>query len=221
VCPPDGPPSRASYAPRHVDPLIVVPHRGLEAAKTRLAPVLSPAARADLSRELLTRVLHAVGEAAGARCALVITPDDRLREVTEPLGVRLLVQHGMGLNSGLEEARRLALDERVDVLAVLHGDLPMLTSADIRALLAAVPPPPGVAIAPDRAGTGTNGLAIRPPSAIPFRFGAGSFAAHAAAAADAGASLAVVRRPGLGFDLDTPDDLTGWLALARSAGDAA
>jgi 2-phospho-L-lactate/phosphoenolpyruvate guanylyltransferase len=204
-----------------VDPLIVVPHRGLEATKTRLAPILSPAARADLSRELLTRVLRAVGEAAGARCALVITPDPRLCEVTEPLGVRLLVQHGMGLNSGLEEARRLALDEGVGVLAVLHGDLPMLRSEDIGALLSAVPRPSGVAIAPDRAGSGTNGLAMRPASVIPFRFGAGSFTAHAAATRDAGARLAVVKRPGLAFDLDTPDDLTSWLAVARTAGDAA
>ena len=116
---------------------------------------------------------------------------------------------------------RLVLFSAAVLLAVLHGDLPTLSSDDIRALLAAVPRPAGVAIAPDRAGTGTNGLAMRPASAIPFRFGVGSFAAHAAATAEAGVSVAVVRRPGLAFDLDTPDDLTSWLAVARAAGDAA
>jgi 2-phospho-L-lactate guanylyltransferase len=69
-----------------------------------------------------------------------------------------------------------------------------------------------VAIAPDRAGTGTNGLALRPPDAIPFHFGAGSRAAHAAAAEAANVPLTVVERPGLAFDLDTPEDLRGWLA---------
>jgi 2-phospho-L-lactate guanylyltransferase len=74
-----------------------------------------------------------------------------------------------------------------------------------------VPNPAGVAIAPDRRGTGTNGLALHPPNAIPFRFGADSFAAHQEAAHAADLSVAVVQRRGLAFDLDTPDDLHEWL----------
>ncbi len=64
-----------------------------------------------------------------------------------------------------------------------------------------------MAIAPDRAGAGTNALALRPTSAIPFRFGPGSHEAHRRAAEAAGLEVVTVERPGLAFDLDTPADL--------------
>jgi 2-phospho-L-lactate guanylyltransferase len=71
--------------------------------------------------------------------------------------------------------------------------------------------PAGVAIAPDRAAKGTNGLAMRPPGAIGFQFGAGSFARHRAEAENLGLPIAIVERDGLAFDLDTPGDLRRWL----------
>jgi len=115
------------------------------------------------------------------------------------------------LNAGLDQARAAAVAEGVETLVVLHGDLPELDVPDVQALIAAVPPEGGVAIAPDRGGSGTNGLALRPPPAIPFEFGTNSFSAHREAARNAGVPLAIVRRPGLAFDLDTPDDLSEWL----------
>ena len=105
----------------------------------------------------------------------------------------------------------------VGTLAVLHGDLPNLSPDDVTALLDAIPPDAGVAIAPDRAGSGTNGLAMMPPDAIPFAFGPGSFELHRAGAVAAGLPLAVVERPSLAFDLDTPADLARWLELGDAA----
>jgi len=194
---------------------VIVPHRGLEAAKTRLASVLSPAERGELAADLLRRVLRTVREAVTD--VVVISPSPALADLVEPLGARLVVQRGMGLNAGLDQARTEALADRIGALAVLHGDLPDLRVADVRALLRAVPQPRGVAIAPDAAGTGTNGLAMRPADAIPFRFGAGSGVAHREEAARAGIRLAIVDRPGLAFDLDTPEDLAQWLARGDAA----
>jgi 2-phospho-L-lactate guanylyltransferase len=194
---------------------IIVPHRGLDAAKTRLAPVLDPAAREQLARGLLLRVLRVAREACDD--VVVISPSVALGPLVTEAGARLAVQHGMGLNAGLEEARSEALLEGIETLAVLHGDLPNLSAADIHALADAVATPAGVAIAPDRAGTGTNALAQCPAGAVPFRFGIGSFAAHREAAAAARLPLAVVERPGLAFDLDTPDDLARWLELGDVA----
>jgi 2-phospho-L-lactate guanylyltransferase len=194
---------------------IIVPHRGLEAAKTRLAPVLDPAEREALARTLLGRVL----DVARAVCpeVVVISPSEALRPIVEAAGARLAVQRGLGLNAGLEQARAEAIADGVRTLAVLHGDLPNLSPDDVAALLDAIPPDGGVAIAPDRAGTGTNGLAILPSDAIAFAFGAGSFERHRAGAAAAGRPLAVVERPGLAFDLDTPADLARWLELGDAA----
>jgi 2-phospho-L-lactate guanylyltransferase len=123
----------------------------------------------------------------------------------------------MGLNAGLEQARREALADGIDTLVVLHGDLPNLATDDVAALLDAVPPRAGVAIAPDRGGSGTNGLAMRPPDAIAFRFGIGSFAAHCAEAQAADVPLFEVHRAGLAFDLDTPADLARWIELGDAA----
>lgn len=194
---------------------IIVPHRGLAAAKTRLAPVLDDAEREALASRLLERVLRIAHEAC--RDVVVITPSEALAPLVSAAGARLAVQRGMGLNAGLEQARREAIADRIDTLLVLHGDLPNLSTEDVAALLDALPRAGGVAIAPDRAGSGTNALALRPPDAIGFRFGVGSFAAHRAEAEAAGVPMVEVHRPGLAFDLDTPADLARWIELGDAA----
>jgi 2-phospho-L-lactate guanylyltransferase len=194
---------------------IIVPHRGLAAAKTRLAPVLDPGERVALARELLERVLRVVREAADD--VVVITPSEALAAIVEPIGATLVVQRGMGLNTGLEQARRAAVEAGIELLGVLHGDLPNLSPDDVRALLAATPSPSGLTIAPDRGGSGTNALALRPADAIGFAFGEGSFAAHRAAAEAADVQVAILERPGLAFDLDTPADLARWIELGDAA----
>ena len=194
-----------------------MPHRGLEAAKTRLAPVLDPAEREALARTLLSRVLAVVHRASDD--VVVISPSEALRPIVEEAGARLSVQRGMGLNAGLEQARAEAVADGLRVLLVLHGDLPNLSPEDVGALRDALPAggSGGVAIAPDRAGTGTNGLAQSPADAIAFGFGVASLNRHREAATRAGLPLVVVERPGLAFDLDTPADLARWLELGSAA----
>ena len=194
-----------------------MPHRGLEAAKTRLAPSLSPEERIMLASQLLQRVLKVARQVADD--VEVISPSRSLAEIVEPSGARLAVQRGLGLNAGLEQARFQALMDGVETLIILHGDLPNLQPQDIITLLDALPgaDDAAVTIAPDRAGTGTNGLVLRPPGVIPFRFGVGSFAAHVEEVARAGVPLVAVNRAGLAFDLDTPEDLARWLALGDAA----
>lgn len=201
---------------RSVTTRIIIPHRGLEAAKTRLAPSLSPEEREALARQMLERVLAAAREACDD--VVVITPSQELASVVEPSGARLVVQRGMGLNEGLEQARFEALVDDVGTLVVIHGDLPNLHGGDIQTLIDALPDPGhGVAIAPDRAGTGTNGLVLRPPGVVNFRFGAGSFSAHLAEAERAEVPVVAVNRAGLAFDLDTPEDLARWISLGDAA----
>jgi len=194
---------------------IIVPHRGPAAAKTRLSPVLDDGEREALAKRLLERVLVVAHEAC--RDVVVITPSAALGPQVEAASARLVVQRGMGLNAGLEQARLEAIVDEVTTLVVLHGDLPNLGTDDVAALLAAIPVAKGVAIAPDRAGTGTNGLALRPPDAIGFRFGVDSLAAHTSEAKAASVPLVEVHRPGLAFDLDTPADLARWIELGDAA----
>jgi 2-phospho-L-lactate guanylyltransferase len=194
---------------------IIVPHRGLAAAKTRLAQVLDDADREALALRLLERVLGVAQVACSD--VVVITPSTALDQVVAGAGATLVVQRGMGLNAGLDQARDAARLDGIQTLAILHGDLPNLTAEDVAALLQPIADEAGVAIAPDRAGSGTNGLALRPIDAIPFRFGPGSFAAHRDEAQRAGMPLDIVERPGLAFDLDTPADLARWIELGDAA----
>lgn len=194
---------------------LIVPHRGLASAKTRLSPVLDAGERTALAGRLLSGVLRAAREAV--EDVVVISPAAVLEPLVAEAGARLVVQRGMGLNQGLEQAREAALADGVALLGVLHGDLPNLTAGDVQALLAAAEEGRSVAIAPDRAGSGTNGLALRPPDIIGFRFGAGSMAAHREEALAAGIEPQLVERDGLAFDLDTPQDLARWLELGSAA----
>ena len=56
---------------------------------------------------------------------------------------------------------------------------------------------------------GTNALLLRPPTVLQFAFATArpSAAFHADHARNAGIEPAIVRRPGLARDIDTPDDL--------------
>ena len=63
-----------------------------------------------------------------------------------------------------------------------------------------------MAIAPDRHRTGTNGLLLFPPEEHDFAFGPGSFQQHLRLARNRGRYIAIVDRPGLAYDLDTPED---------------
>lgn len=78
----------------------------------------------------------------------------------------------------------------------------MLTEADVSALLAGASRA-GIAIAPDRHGTGTNAVALRDDALFRFRFGPDSLRHHCEQVLDA----AIVRTRGLAFDPDTLEDL--------------
>src|SRR3990170_9025262 len=112
--------SAAEHASRYPAPVsirIIVPHRGREAAKTRLAPSLSPDERMFLASQLLQRVLRVAREVSDD--VVVISPSRSLLEVVEPSGARLVVPRGMGLNSGLHQGRVDALGGHVETPAVL------------------------------------------------------------------------------------------------------
>src|SRR5918992_299175 len=102
--------------------------------------------------------------------------------------------------------------------ALGSGSRQALAEAMFSDVLAA---PRAVSIVPDRQGTGTNGLVLRPPDAIAPSFGPGSLKRHVAAAEAAGVPFAVAEVPTLMLDVDTGEDLSALIdALAARRGDA-
>jgi 2-phospho-L-lactate guanylyltransferase len=78
--------------------------------------------------------------------------------------------------------------------------------------------PPAVVFAPSRSGLGTNGALVAPPAAMRLTFGEPSFDNHLAAARALGLEPRVVRLPGLGLDVDAPEDLAPLLAEGAATG---
>lgn len=197
----------------------VVPVQRLESAKTRLAGLLSPDARARLVLGLLERVVGAARRAALVDMVVVVSPDPVLLARADGLGAEGLRQDGRGLNAAIALGRAAALREGADTLLVLLGDLPLVTASDIDALVAACDEP-GVVLAPDRHGRGTNALAVRPPAALEPSFGEDSLERHRRAAAARGLAVCEYHARGTALDLDTALDLellnqTGVVDVAR------
>jgi 2-phospho-L-lactate guanylyltransferase len=184
----------------------VVPVKDLGEAKSRLGSVLDPVARARLTLRMTDRVLSALGS-TDVSGVCVVSPDETVLGHASRAGTTALVQEGRGLNPALEHGRRWAVEHGASDLLVLPADLPLLEPADVLVLLEDVEERSPVTISPDEAGSGTNALLLRPPEALPFLFGPGSFGEHLRAARERGLGIRIVERPGIAFDLDTGGDL--------------
>jgi 2-phospho-L-lactate guanylyltransferase len=193
----------------------IVPVRGLGASKSRLEPVLRPGEREELISRMLERVLAAVRESGAVERACVVSPEAAALRFARLRGVEALEQRSGGLNPALEEARRWSLVGGAGALLVLPADLPLVSGSDIQQMVR-LAERASLILAPDDGGTGTNALLVRPPEALPFRFGPGSFRAHREEAGRLGLEFRACRTPGLAFDLDTPGDLARLRGLERA-----
>ena len=187
--------------------IAVVPVKDLWGTKSRLKPILDPGARAGLTIYMMGRVISALREARVEEVC-VVSPDRIVLDEAEKRGASPLAQESRGLNPALEEGRRRAMDHGASSLLVLPADLPLLEAQDVRAVLESGVDAPSVVISPDGARAGTNALMLRPPDALPFAFGPGSYEAHLHAARERGLDVRVCERPHLAFDLDTVEDLS-------------
>jgi 2-phospho-L-lactate/phosphoenolpyruvate guanylyltransferase len=184
----------------------IIPVKPFGAGKSRLAALLGAEQRAALNRQLFGRVLDAVLGCRPHDRVAVVTADEMLLALMRGLGVHAISENGDGLNAALGLGCRYAAERGAQAVAVLPSDLPMVTTADVVALLAALGETPACIIAPDDQEAGTNALVTVPPVPEFFRFGTESFQAHLAEAKARGLVVRILRRPGLAQDLDTPED---------------
>jgi 2-phospho-L-lactate guanylyltransferase len=186
-----------------------VPVKRLSESKTRLRARLSPEGRAELTLWLLGRVVGALEGSWRLGAVYVVTPDVRVAECAGRLGAIALQEERLGLNPALEQARARAIREgATEILAVL-ADLPLLSSDEVDNLIGSGQASPGAVIAPDRHGTGTNALLVRPPDALTYCFGPRSLDAHIRAARAAGLPMVTYRSRGTAYDVDSAADLEG------------
>jgi 2-phospho-L-lactate guanylyltransferase len=192
---------------------VAVPVKDLSTAKQRLLPVLDPFERAALARAMLRDVLRALA-GAGLDAVWVVTRDAEVMAIARALGADILPQAAdEGHTAAVAHAQAHAARLGLRVFATIPGDVPCVTAAEVRALVAAATaPPPCAVFVPSASGRGTNGAALAPPAAMPLTFGEPSFANHLAAARRLGLTPRVVDLPGLGLDVDARDDLAALLS---------
>ncbi|HVA90340.1 MAG TPA: 2-phospho-L-lactate guanylyltransferase [Chloroflexota bacterium] len=209
----------------------IIPAKDPWLAKSRLAGILPPTRRWSLSMQLLEHTLRAASAATRVdRCLVVSSAAPHLAlardygavAVHELRASRTGASQGSGrwgveappakttgdpLNAALRQAAEVAIRGGAAALLILHADLLLISAEAIDGMVRALPEGPGLVLAPDRHFTGTNALLMRPPMAIPFLFGPGSFDAHQRLAGALHVPLVVHESLALAGDLDTPDDL--------------
>jgi 2-phospho-L-lactate guanylyltransferase len=196
-----------------VDWHLVVPVKGGASAKSRLHP---PAGvrREDLALALATDCLTACCAGMPSAQVVVVTSDERVRQVAGRLGARVVADPGAGLDAAVRAGRDRAVAMSADgPVGVLLGDLPSLLPGDLTTAVAAASEHP-LAVVPDASGTGTVLLTALRGAALAPAFGDGSAARHEAA----GHHRLELDLPRLRTDVD--DDRALRVALALGVGEA-
>jgi 2-phospho-L-lactate guanylyltransferase len=190
----------------------VLPVKRFEAAKQRLAAGIDEERRRALAAAMVADVIEAIGEARTIERLIVVTGDPIAQELAAGAGAEVVPDpedagHIQAAQAGIARAEA----EGAELVALLAGDCPLLDPRELDRLLTGIPGT-YVGIVPDRHGTGTNALVLRPPSAIVPAFGEGSRQRHVEAARDAGIPFGIEELPSIELDLDTPGDV---IALQR------
>ena len=183
----------------------IIPMKPLAEGKTRLGRQFSQSERADLAAGMLQRVISAI-KGASIELFWVIGGDDRVTRLVRNQDGIWLPEMGRNLNDTLSKAFATASGEGYSAL-YLPGDLPFIKPSDVINLIRSSERRHNITLAPARRDGGTNGILV--PQGIFFQpeLGQRSFAKHLAQAARMEVSVAICYSPGLGFDLDTVDDL--------------
>jgi 2-phospho-L-lactate/phosphoenolpyruvate guanylyltransferase len=162
--------------------------------KSRLAEMLSQEERDALSLRMARHVIAELGRCEGISDITILST-----ERPDWWSGSWVADGGQGLNSEINGWRQA---RGADAILIIHADLPLLQTEDVRHLLD-VAEAESIALATDRAGEGSNALAIADGRPFEFRFGPDSRRLHAAQSP----AITVIRRNSLSSDIDTPEDL--------------
>src|SRR4029450_6021917 len=121
--------------------VIAVPVTSPAGAKRRVAPDLTPLERGALTLAMLEDVLDAAQSVTGWQ-TWVVSPDEIVLEIAVRRGVTSVPEEKPPLASAIRQVERLATEREVDALAVLPGDLPLITTEALTAGLGARGPCP-------------------------------------------------------------------------------
>ena len=194
--------------------IAIVPVKALADAKSRLAAVLSPDARRRLVVQMLGDVLATLAATPAVTRTLVVTPDAEVAAFARAKGAEIIHEDTpISLNGALRTALHASGCHADARCLLLPADVPLATPDEITALLRIEAAATRavlahrVVIAPSHDGGGTNALVLTDHDVMGPSFGTDSFRRHLEMAEALHLKPRVVRLPGLGLDIDTPEDL--------------
>ena len=195
----------------------VLPIKDFRQAKQRLAGFLSAVERRLLAEAMAEDVLETLSQVSELSEIIVVTRDERAFELAARHGARVLAEPSNDGQSAAVERAAAALGRAgVESLLQVPGDVPGASADEIAAVLAAhgraSDGAPAVTLVPSYDRRGTNCVLCSPPDVLPFAFGHDSFEPHCEAARAQGIAPRIIALPGLGLDIDTPDDLRAFVA---------
>jgi 2-phospho-L-lactate guanylyltransferase len=183
----------------------ILPVKSFGAAKQRLGSLLGSGSRQALAQAMFQDVLASLRKVEGIERIVVVASEPSVEFAADEQVTLLEDELSEGQSAATAAGIRWAVASGFERVLLVPGDTPLLSQSEIDALLANAPEE--VVIVPDRHGTGTNGLLLRPPTAIEPSFGPDSLGRHVAAAEAAGVAHRIERVPSLVFDVDTSEDL--------------
>jgi 2-phospho-L-lactate guanylyltransferase len=186
----------------------VIPMKPLAEGKTRLSEKFTSEERANVVIGMLTTVINAIS-GAGVGNFIVAGGDKRVENATILSGGTWVPDPGSDLNSTIKSVFTEILAQNNSAM-FLAGDLPFVKSADVYSLIRTSGNQKNIALSPARKDGGTNGILVPPGIVFEPQMGSRSFAKHLAQAATAEQSVSICYSYGLGYDLDTIDDLNSY-----------
>ena len=188
----------------------VLPVKAFTQAKQRLADFLTPLQRQELAQAMFEDVLQALRDSGTIEHILVVTNDAQVADIGAAYGAQILQESSLtapqGLNAAVAQGFGALAVLGVKHALILHADLPLLHSDDVRALC--LQHKTGtISVVADRHQQGSNALLCDVPAPIAFCYGANSFTQHQAQAQKADVDYLRQALPRLQLDIDTADDV--------------
>ncbi|MGI9615978.1 MAG: 2-phospho-L-lactate guanylyltransferase [Acidimicrobiales bacterium] len=177
---------------------VLVPVKSFREAKGRLAEALEGIERQRLAKRMASSVIAA---AAPLR-PWVVCDDHDVASWACTVDAGVIWRPADGLNAAVTDGVRFLAAAGYGMVIIAHGDLPLASE------LAWVADFDGVTVVRDRRGDGTNVMALPTNTSFEFLYGAGSAAKHQTEAERLGLAVRIVDDERLGWDVDTPEDLS-------------
>lgn len=200
----------------------ILPIKNFARAKQRLSVGLSANDRRSLVEAMFADALVALGRVEALERVIVVSGDHAAQRIAGGYGASVVEDDERGHNTAAARGIAVLTQAGIERALLVPGDCPLLSPADLKALLDHEAGERSALVVPDRHGTGTNALLLTPPDVLAPSFGPDSCHRHIADASANGISAEVVELDSLALDIDTPDDLEALQRrLANTHGGAA